>query len=206
MLSARSPSLKRTSVFLLAILSLVHAWSGLNTYAQTKNNSLPPKTVGAPQPAQLQIRYGTEGLPRAVIDMREAILDAVRSGNIEDLKTAIELNEMKPVFGDGPVADPFAWLRQASGDGEGREVLAALASILEQGYVTVPLGRDAENNLVYVWPHFAETGVKNLTPEREVELLRLVPPPAAKAMREGGRYTHWSIGIGADGVWHFLRK
>ena len=140
------------------------------------------------------------------MDMREAILAAVRAGRIEELKTAIELNEMKPTFGDGPVPDPIAWLKQMSSDGEGREILAQLANILEAGFVALPLGRDPENTAVFIWPHFAETGVRNLTPEREVELLRLVPAAAAKAMRDKGAYDHWRIGIGADGVWHFLRR
>jgi hypothetical protein len=173
--------------------------------AQTKGTQAPAKAQPA-APVEPSVRYGVEGLPQPVIEMREAILAAVRSGRIEELKGAIELNEIKPAFGDAPAGDPIAWLKQASADGEGREVLAALADILDSGFTTIPLGRDPENNKVYVWPHFAETGVTALSPEREVELLRLVPQAQAKAMREKGRYDHWRVGIGADGVWHFLRK
>ena len=152
------------------------------------------------------MRYGTKGLPGPVLEMREAILAAVRSGRIEDLVTAIELNEIKPMFADAPLADPIGHLKQASADGEGREILAAIAAILDAGWVALPLGRDIENNRVYVWPHFAETGVASLSPAREVELYRLVPHAEVRKMREAGRYNSWRIGIGADGVWHYLRK
>ena len=149
---------------------------------------------------------GTEGLPRAVIEMREALLAAVKSGRIEELLVAIEMNEIKPNFGDGPVSDPVAHLKQASSDGEGREVLAALGNLLEAGYAILPLGRDLENNRIYVWPYFAETGVANLTPAQEVELYRLVPPAAVKAMRETGRYGYWRVAIAADGTWHVMSR
>ncbi len=125
---------------------------------------------------------------------------------MEDLRTAIELNEIKPAFSDGPVPDPIALLKQLSTDGHGFEILAAMANILDAGYATVPLGRDLENNRVYVWPHFAETGVSNLSPTAEVELHRLVPAAEARRMQEAGKYTFWKLGIGADGVWHFFVK
>jgi hypothetical protein len=138
--------------------------------------------------------------------MREAILSAVRSGRIEELRHAWELNELKPDLGvalaDG---DPIAHWKRISGDGEGREVLAALGEILDSGYVVLPLGRDLENNKVYVWPYFAEVSLDKLTPAQEVELLRLVSPAALKDMRAAGKYTHWRIAIGADGTWHSFR-
>lgn len=205
---ARASTRPRAGVFLMVLPFLVHASVPVTVYGQTKG-AAPGQARGAgqkPKVAPPAVRYGLEGLPQPVVEMREAITAAIRSGRVEELKSAIELNEMKPVFGDGGAADPIAWLKQLSADGEGREVLAALAGILDAGYVVLPIGRDAENNKVYVWPHFAETGVTDLSPEREVELLRLVPQATAKAMREKGIYDHWRIGIGADGVWHFLRK
>ena len=126
------------------------------------------------------IRYGTEGLPAPVQDMREAILSAVKSGRIEELRHAWELNELKPDLGVASVGDPVAHWKQISGDGEGREILAALAEILDAGYVVLPLGRDLENNRLYVWPYFAEVPLDKLSPAQEVELLRLVSPAAAQ--------------------------
>ena len=81
-----------------------------------------------------------------------------------------------------------------------------LAEILDAGYVVLPLGRDLENNRLYVWPYFAEVPLDKLSPAQEVELLRLVPPTALKEMRSAGKYTHWRIVIGADGTWHSFRR
>lgn len=199
----------RAAVFLLALAMLVHAWPVIGSaFAQTSGTqSFSKGQAGiAAEGATGEVRHGTVGLPGPVIEMRDAILAAVKSGRIEDLKVAIEMNEMKPAFSSGPVPDPIAKLRSSSADGEGREVLAALGNILESGYVAVPAGRDIENNRIYVWPHFAETGTKTLSPSAEVELYRLAPAADVRRMRESGRYDGWRIGIGADGVWHFLLR
>jgi len=156
--------------------------------------------------ARPQVEYGTQKLPIPVQEMREAILSAVRAGRIEELRHAYDLNELKPDLGAGPTSDPIAHWKKISGDGEGREILAALAEILETGYVALPLGRDLENNRVYVWPYFAEVPLDRLTPAQDVELLRLVPPAAAREMKAARKYTYWRIAIGADGTWHSFRK
>jgi hypothetical protein len=152
-------------------------------------------------------RCGSEPLPDPVADMREAILSAVASGRIEDLHHAWETNELKPDVGvDLKGADPIVHWKRISGDGEGREILAVLGEILDAGCTVLPLGRDLENNRVYVWPSFAAMDIDKLSPGQEVQLLRLVSPTAAREMRATGRYTHWRLGIGADGTWHFFRK
>ena len=138
--------------------------------------------------------------------MRSAILAAVESGDIGELRGAIELNEMKPDFGASPGSDPIAFLKTQSGDGEGREMLAILARLLDSAWAAIPGGRDIENNRMYVWPHFAEVPLARLTPAEEVALYRLVTPAEAKQMRDTGRWTSWRLSIGADGVWHgFVR-
>ena len=195
-------------LFLLVQFPLVHwlGWvaPGLSQPAKPKSGSAKKQQPAAvPVP---DVRYGSEGLPAPVEDMREAISSAVRSGRIEELRHAWELNELKPDLGVAAVADPIAHWKQISGDGEGREVLAALAQILDAGYVVLPLGPDLENNRLYVWPYFAEFPLDRLNPAQEVELLRLVPPAAAKDMRSAGKYAHWRIVIGADGTWHSFRR
>jgi hypothetical protein len=181
----------------------VPAWS---QRLSDEANPPPAAQPRAAPPAVPKIAYDTDTLPGAVQDMRAAILEAVRSGEIEDLRRAYELSELKPDLGAGPVRDPVAYWRQISGDGHGREILAILASILDAGYVTVTRGRDTENARVYVWPYFAEVPIASLTPGQEVELLRLVSPAAVEAMRAAGSYTFWRVAIGADGTWHSFRK
>jgi len=207
--------LRVLGLFLLAQFSLVYcdgsrvlplsapaaAKSGIKS-GDKSTSAKEQAPTGAPGP---QIHYGTDGLPRPVEEMREAILTAVRSGRIEDLRYAWELNELKPDLGVAS-SDPIAHWKQISGDGQGREILAALAQILDAGYVVLPLGADIENNRLYVWPYFAEMRLDRLTPAQEVELLRLVSPAVLKDMRSAGAYTHWRIVIGADGTWHAFRK
>jgi hypothetical protein len=198
------------ALYLLAPLLLVHCLGcEAPAFAQGAKPGSPKKGQARPA-AETEISYGTTKLPTPVVDMREAILAAVRSGRIEELRHAFELNELKPDLGSGmgsgPVSDPVAHWKQISGDGEGREVLAVLAEILDAGYATLPLGRDLENNRIYIWPYFAEVPLASLGPAQQVELLRLVPPAVAKEMIANGKYTYWRIAIGADGTWHSFRK
>lgn len=138
--------------------------------------------------------------------MHEAILEAVRSGRLDALREPIELNEIKPVIGDAAEGDPIEALRALSSDGSGRDVLAAIGAILACRWATVPAGRDLENNRVFVWPRFAETGLADLPPAERADLAKLVPPDALARMQAAGTYQAWRLGIGADGTWHFLRK
>lgn len=196
----------RASLYLSLALSLVHG-SPVDALAQSRP-AKPAETVRPMPPspaAPPQVHYGTERLPAPVVDMREALLAAVRSGRIEELKAAIQLNEMKSDLG-AQGGDPIAHLKAISGDGEGREILAALSLVLETGYVTLPLGRDIENNRLYVWPYLAEIPLDRLTPAQQVDLLRLVPAADAKAMTERRKYTGWRLVIGADGTWHSLTR
>jgi hypothetical protein len=197
-------------LFLLAQVDLVQCFGRASpalaqTPAAKSGSAKKQQPVAPPLP---EVRYGTDRLPGPVQDMREAILAAVKSGRIEELRQAWELNELKPDLGVPlpPGTDPIAHWKQISGDGEGREILAALGEILDAGYVVLPLGRDLENNKIYVWPYFAEVALDKLTPSQEVELLRLITPAALKDMRSAGKYTHWRVAIGADGTWHSFRR
>jgi hypothetical protein len=187
------------ALFLLALPLVVHH---LTSFAPV----LSQPARNAPARSALEIHYGTEELPGPVREMRDILLAAVQSGRIEELRHAYDINDLKPDLGAASVGDPVAYWKKASGDGEGREILAALSLVMEAGYVVLPLGRDIENNRLYIWPYFSEIPLAGLTPAQEVELLRLVPPAAAKAMRDKGRYTHWRLAIGADGAWHTFRK
>ena len=190
------------AIFLLVLLGLVHACGLGSASAQTAKQKS-ASTAAALKPAPV-VHYGTDDLPEPVREMREAILAAVRSGKMEDLRIAVELNEMKPIIAEKSVPDPIQHWRQVSADGEGREILAILGQLLDAGYMVLPIGKDLENNRVYVWPYFAEMKLDTLTPAQEVELMRLVPGAAFREMKQTGRYTHYKLGIGADGTWHFF--
>ena len=168
-----------------------------------KADAAAPQTQKVPPP---KVRYDTDDLPPAVVELRETMLAAIETGRIEELRHALDLSNIKPDTGAPSNADPIAHWRSAFGDTQGREVLAALSLILDTGYVAVRRGSDIENNQLYVWPYFAEVPLSQLTPRQEVELLRLVPAGVAREMKEKGKYTHWRLVVGADGTWHSFRK
>ncbi len=167
----------------VAIHLIVYCWSSAAADPVTKTPPLPPN----------------------VAEMRELILSAVRSGRIEDLKAAIELNANRPDFGTGE-GDPVQALSALSGDGQGREILAALGEIFDMPPAALPLGRDLENNLIYIWPYLAARPLDQLTGPEEVDLYRLIPPAKLKEMREKKRWTWWRLAIGADGTWLAFKK
>ena len=185
-------------VFLLVVMlaGLVHCFAAPDVVLAQEKRTGRVK----PQPT------ATQALPPAVKELRDAILAAVQSGNIEDLQTALEWNELRPILSNNAVDDPIDYWKKVSGDGEGREILAILANILAAEHTTLPLGKDIENNLVYVWPAAAEARFDALTPAQEVALLRLVSPAELKAMREKKRWTGYRLVIGADGTWHSFQK
>jgi hypothetical protein len=152
----------------------------------------------APPPVQRDV----SALPPPVQDMRVSILRAASSGNLEEMRYVLERNEIMPVLSESEKVDePLKHWRAMSGDGEGLEIMAVLIEILTSGYVV----QQQPDTQMYVWPHFAARGVRDLTPPEKVELYRLVSPAEAKRMAEDG-YDHYRLGIGADGTWHFFYR
>jgi hypothetical protein len=158
------------------------------------------------EPPAIIVGRGGEGLPPAVVDMRAAIIAAVETGDITELKAVMDLNELPPETGAPSGADGIQHLRAQSADGTGKEVLDLIGRLLEGSWAALPGGRDPENNRIYVWPKFAETGVVGLGTEDGAELAALAGQDAAAAMVAAGRYRGWRLSIGADGVWHMLTR
>lgn len=148
-----------------------------------------------------QLGRDVTALPPAVQRMRQAILMAAASGGIEQLRVPIEMNEIHPAFAKTNVPDPIAYLKAASADGNGREILAILYSLLTTGYAITNPGTKDE---MIVWPYHAVIPLESLTPSQEVELYRFLPPRRLKEMIAQGKYSFYSIGIGRDGVWHYF--
>ena len=138
--------------------------------------------------------------------MRAAIQSAVESGDIAELKGAMDLNELKPEFGGPAGVDPISYLKGLSADGTGKDVLAVIGRLLDGTWAAIPGGRDIENNRIYVWPHFAEVKLDALSAEEQAALAALVGEEAAKAIVASGRWQGWRLSIGAGGVWHMLTQ
>ncbi|HKZ97569.1 MAG TPA: hypothetical protein VJ045_11385 [Hyphomicrobiaceae bacterium] len=187
-------------VLVMAAAPVVYWLAGNPTAAADRE---PQKDPPAASP---QIVPVTDRLPAHVEETRDAILAAAHSGRIDDLQTIIEWNELRPAFGDAARDDPVAYWKKISGDGDGREILAVLAEILSLAPARLPIGKDPENNAVYVWPYLAELPLDRLTPAQEVDLYRLMPPDTVKALRKNGKWTWWRLMIGADGTWHSFTK
>ncbi len=162
---------------------------------QAKAKSVPPLYM---------LGRGGDGLPPGVADMRAAIIEAIETGDIAELKGAMDLNELPPEVGAARGTDPIEHLRSLSADRTGKDVLDALHRLLEGTWVAVPAGRDAENNRIFVWPQFAEVGVEALNEAEAKALVDLVGSPEAAAITQARRYRGWRLSIGADGVWHML--
>lgn len=174
----------------VAALALVHCPSDGITAAAAKDLA-----ATADCPARVV------GLPHQVEAMRAEILAAAHAGSIEDLRSAIEWNELPPELGNAAGTDPIEHLKRISADGEGRQILAVLADILATEPAKLPIGADPENSTVYVWPGIAEKPLDKLSPGDQVELLRLMPAGDAKLMVQDNKWTWWRIAIGADGTW-----
>jgi hypothetical protein len=155
----------------------------------------------ATQTPSVQIARDVTKLPPQVQRMRQAILQAATSGDIEQLRVPIDMNEIHPVFAKDHVADPIAYFKSVSGDGNGRETLAILFNLMTTGYAITNPGTKDE---MIVWPYHAVIPLNSLTPSQEVEIYRFLPPARLKEMTAQGKYTYYRIGIGADGVWHYF--
>ena len=189
----------RLIIMLMSSILLVHATTDVSRASG-------PKSKTGPNTAAVKVETPFNQLPAAVAEMRDGILAAVKSGRIEDLQMPIAWNELPPAFAKEATPNPIEFFKKQSGDGEGREILAIIASLLEAGHTTVPTGKDVENNRLFVWPRFAELPLENLRPEDEVELYRLITPDMLKLMRKQKKWTWYRLVIGADGTWHSFSK
>jgi hypothetical protein len=144
--------------------------------------------------------YDFNALPEPVKRMLGQIAEAAQSGEIENMRTVLESNELKPMVAADYVEDPIAFWKKQSADGAGRDVLAALLDVMSSGFVRTGSGQDE----MYVWPYFAETDLAKLTPAQEVEFYRVVAPALAVPMKKSGKYSYYRLGISSSGVWHYF--
>ncbi len=196
----------RRAVLIWTLAAAVHAAQGSgHIRAQTRKRDAKQATALA-QPPPILLGRGGDGLPPGVADMRSAIVAAIETGDIAELKGAMDLNELPPEVGSPAGADPIVHLRSLSTDGTGKDVLAALQRLLDGTWAAIPGGRDAENNRIYVWPQFAEVGLETMSETDTAALVALVGAEEAAAMATSRRYRGWRLSIGADGVWHMFTR
>lgn len=160
-----------------------------------------PDTTAAPAIPLPAVEYDLSKLPVPVARLREQIIAAAATGDLEKLKPIIDANGKPPQLSFDQVNDPLAFLKASSGDEGGREILAILTEVLEAGYVHIGAGTDTE---MYVWPYFAYYAVDKLTPPQLVELFKLVYAGDYEDMKAYGTYLYYRVGISPDGTWQYF--
>lgn len=148
-----------------------------------------------------EVHYGPEGLPAPVARMRDQLLEAARSGDIERMRMVLEGNEMMPTLSLAEIGDPIEYLKNSSGDGQGQEILAILLDVMEAGWVHVDAGTPQE---MYIWPYFARYPFDKLTPAQKVEMYRVVTAADFAEMDAYGAWLFYRVGIGPDGTLHYF--
>ena len=143
-------------------------------------------------------------LPAGARAMRERMLAAVATGDIDALRPVIEFNETPPLFARGAKPVGFAaavdFLKARSFDGKGHEILALLGAILEQPYVRVTRGPVE----MFVWPAFAARQKPDPTAEERLAMYRCARFANLLLTNDIGLPLIERVGIGADGTWHYF--
>lgn len=171
------------------------------TPAPRQAQAATPARPAPPKPASVDLLPDNEDLRERVGSMREKLILAARSGNIERLGVVFQMNETMPVFSRGGERDPIAFWKQASGDGQGHEILAILLNILELPPALINKGTPQE---MYVWPYLAHVPLESLTPQQSVDLYRLMTAQDVRDMRVLNSWVFWRLGIGPDGTLHYF--
>lgn len=143
-------------------------------------------------------------LPRAVAAIRQKILQACATRDIEALRIPVDWNEVRPLFERGakraPGEDPVERLKALSFDGKGQEILAVLRNVLRQAFVIETRGKAQ----MYVWPAFALKPPADPSPEERQVMLTCVRFADLGRSDAAGRPPPMRVGIAPDGVWHYF--
>ncbi|HZP18596.1 MAG TPA: hypothetical protein VFB16_00155 [Bauldia sp.] len=177
---------------------------GAATDTGTDQTNPDDPAVATPAASDLPIpvvEYDFSKLPPPVKRMRDQILEAAATGDIEKLRPVIAANGEEPQFSFNDIDDPIAYLKSLSGDPEGREILAILTEVLDAGYVHADEGTPDE---IYIWPYFARYPVDKLTPPQLVELFKLIYAGDFEDMKADGTYLFYRVGITPKGVWKYF--
>ncbi|GAK72358.1 hypothetical protein RRU01S_25_00480 [Agrobacterium rubi TR3 = NBRC 13261] len=154
----------------------------------------------APQ-ISAQIEHDISKAPEPVRRLRQLIIDAASTGDIEKLRPLVNTGPNQARVDGDSGNDPIAALKSFSGDPDGLEVLAIIIDLLSTGYAKVDAGTPDE---MYVFPYFAGKSLTTLTPPEKVELLRIITAGDLADMQEYGNYSFYRIGISPDGQWKFF--
>jgi hypothetical protein len=140
-------------------------------------------------------------LPAPVKRLREQLIEAAASGDIERLRPLLGTGANQTQVMGNENEDPLDTLKSFSGDPDGQEIMAILIDILSTGAARFDIGKPDE---LYVWPYFTGKTLASLTPPERVDLLRIVTAGDLIGMEDNGNYNFYRIGITPDGHWKFF--
>lgn len=165
-----------------------------------KPDATPATEEETEPPIKAEIIHDFSKLPEPVRKLREAIVEAAASGDVERMRPIMDPGAHKT---DGPDQneDPIETLKSFSGDADGLEILAIMLDLMQTGVARIEAGTPDE---VYVWPYFVGKPLNELTPPEKVDLLRIVTAGDLAAMDEAGGYNFYRLGISPDGKWKFI--
>jgi hypothetical protein len=147
-------------------------------------------------------QFDLSKLPFPVQRMRELLIEAAKSGDVEKLRPYIGAGDDATMLSLGGLdADPIEFLKSLSGDGQGYEILAILEDVLQNGFVQMDAGTENE---IFIWPYFYTMPLDKLTPAQRVELYRLVTHGDYEDMKSFGAYNFYRVGITPQGRWRFF--
>lgn len=151
---------------------------------------------------QPSIEYDIEKLPAPVKMMRQKIIDAAKTGDVNNLKPLLGTSgDPTQLSVSDNVKDPITYLKQLSGDGDGLEIMAIMIDLLNSGYAHLDQGDDDE---IYIWPYFVALPIDKLSKPQLVELFQIMTAGDLEEMKEIGTYSFFRIGITPDGTWRFF--
>ncbi|MCJ8323128.1 MAG: hypothetical protein HRU29_03530 [Rhizobiales bacterium] len=148
-----------------------------------------------------------EILPELVINMRQDIIRAAKTGDMEQMQYVVEQNEVLPIAKFNAAQDAnnsplVAWQAQSQ-DTDGLYILAQMIEILNLGFAKQALIAGVD---LYTWPYFADQDISQLCPTELVDLLTISSPQAVKQMQQIRLYTGFQLAIGSDGSWHYFAR
>jgi len=155
-----------------------------------------------PERINVTVSYDLSKLPKPVERMRELIVEAATKGNIEGLRPLLGVGSSQTELSIGGFeGDPIEFLKDTSGDGQGRELLAILLDIFHTGYAHLDAGEPTE---LYLWPYFYSVPIDSLDDRQMVELFRVITAGDYEDMQAFGSYIFYRTAISPDGQWKFF--
>lgn len=137
-------------------------------------------------------------LPEPVATKRAELIAAAQSGDISKLKAIFDAQSSPVTVSFGDPEDPIAYLKGESKDGEGYEILAILADLLDAPFAA---SEDGEGKVFYVWPYLAQMeGIGEVaTPADKVVGIQVAGYDTFKTIQEFGVWIWWRVYIDGNG-------